>query len=109
MKIIHEFQIKQREKQLKNFVQLFKNVDKDNNGIINEEEFVNLLYNMNIFGDQLKRKIVELLTQVDPYNNKQITFSECVNLFGSTPYYPDGSTNSNGSILDRVCLGENLI
>ena len=86
VKIIHEFQIKQREKQLKNFVQLFKSVDKDNNGIINEEEFVNLLYNMNIFGDQLKRKIVELLTQIDPYNNKQITFSECVNLFGSIPY-----------------------
>ena len=108
VKIIHEFQIKQREKQLKNFVQLFKNVDKDNNGIINEEEFVNLLYNMNIFGDQLKRKIVELLTQVDPYNNKQITFSECVNLFGNIPYDQDNSQNNQNnsiSILDRICMG----
>ena len=41
---------------------------------------------MNIFGEQLKMKIVELLTQIDPYNNKQITFSECVNLFGKTPF-----------------------
>ena len=107
VKIIHEFQIKQREKQLKNFVQLFKSVDKDNNGIINEEEFVNLLYNMNIFGDNLKQKIVELLTQIDPYNNKQITFSECVNLFGSIPYEQEGNNqNSNGiSILDRICMG----
>ena len=107
VKIIHEFQIKQREKQLKNFVQLFKSVDKDNNGIINEEEFVNLLYNMNIFGDNLKQKIVELLTQIDPYNNKQITFSECVNLFGSIPYDQEGNNqNSNGiSILDRICMG----
>ena len=109
VKIIHEFQIKQREKQLKNFVQLFKNVDKDNNGIINEEEFVNLLYNMNIFGDQLKRKIVELLTQVDPYNNKQITFSECVNLFGNIPYEQENSQNNQNnnsiSILDRICMG----
>ena len=64
---------------------------------------------MNIFGEELKMKIVELLTQIDPYNNKQITFSECVNLFGNTPYYQDGSTNSNGSILDRICLGENYI
>ena len=94
VKILHEFQVKQREKQLKNFVQLFKSVDKDNNGIINEEEFVNLLYNMNIFGDQLKRKIVELLTQIDPYNNKQITFSECVNLFGNIPYEPDGNNQN---------------
>jgi Ca2+-binding EF-hand superfamily protein len=111
VKIIHEFQIRQREKQLKNFVQLFKSVDKDNNGIINEEEFVNLLYNMNIFGDQLKRKIVELLTQVDPYNNKQITFSECVNLFGSIPYEQEGNiqnsqNNQNQiSILDKICMG----
>ena len=109
VKIIHEFQIKQREKQLKNFVQLFKTVDKDNNGIINEEEFVNLLYNMNIFGDQLKRKIVELLTQVDPYNNKQITFSECVNLFGNIPYEQENNQNNQNnnsiSILDRICMG----
>ena len=115
VKILHEFQIKQREKQLKNFVQMFKRVDKDNNGIINEEEFVSLLYNMNIFGDQLKQKIVELLTQIDPYNNKQITFSECVNLFQSIPYEPEGNININNnqnnpqgnnmSLLDRICMG----
>ena len=108
VKILHEFQIKLREKYLKNFVALFKNVDKDNNGIINEEEFVTLLYNMNIFGDQLKMKIVELLTQIDPNNNKQITFSECVNLFSNTPYNPDGSSNSNGSILDKICIGDSF-
>jgi Ca2+-binding EF-hand superfamily protein len=109
VKILHEFQIRLREKYLKNFVILFKNVDKDNNGIINEEEFVSLLYNMNIFGDQLKVKIVELLTEIDPFNNKQITFSECVNLFGNTPYYPDGSSETKGSILDKICLGDNII
>ena len=112
VKILHEFQIKQREKQLKNFVNIFKSVDKDNNGVINEEEFVNLLYNMNIFGDNLKQKIVELLTQIDPYNNKQITFSECVNLFQSIPYEPEGNINNNNnqqgnnmSLLDRICMG----
>ena len=109
VKILHEYQIKLREKYLKNFVILFKIVDKDNNGIINEEEFVNLLYNMNIFGDQIKIKIVELLTQIDPYNNKQITFSECVNLFDNTPYYPDGSSNYSGSILDKICLSDTII
>ena len=109
VEILHEFQIKQREKQLKNFVNIFKSVDKDNNGVINEEEFVNLLYNMNIFGDNLKQKIVELLTQIDPYNNKQITFSECVNLFSTIPYEPENNNqNQNGgniSILDRICMG----
>ena len=64
---------------------------------------------MNIFGDNLKQKIVELLTQIDPYNNKQITFSECVNLFSTIPYEPENNNqNQNGgniSILDRICMG----
>ena len=106
VKILHEFQVRSREKYLKNFVLLFKSVDKDNNGIINEDEFFNLLYNSNIFGDQVRFKAVDLLTQIDPYNNKQITFSECVNLFGNLPYNTDENINSNETILDRMCLGE---
>ena len=65
---------------------------------------------MKIFGDNLKQKIVELLTQIDPYNNKQITFSECVNLFGNIPYEQEGNNQNNQSgnsmsILDKICMG----
>ena len=40
---------------------------------------------------------MELLTQIDPYNNKQITFSECVNLFGNIPYEQEGNNQNNQS------------
>jgi Ca2+-binding EF-hand superfamily protein len=80
-KILLDYQIKSRDKYLKNFVYLFKKCDTDNNGIINEEEFVNLLASMGVYGDVIEENSIRLLTIVDPYNNKQITFSECVSLF----------------------------
>lgn len=86
---------------------IFKKFDTDNNGIINEEEFINMLYNMNIFGNKLKENVVTLLTLIDPNNNKQITFSECVNLFSTQPYY-ENDGNTNGTILDKICLEENI-
>ena len=42
---------------------------------------------------------------MDPYNNKQITFTECVNLFASQPF-TDENGNINGTILDKICCNE---
>jgi len=67
---------------LKNFVLLFKKFDMDNNGILNEEEFVNILSATSIYGEALEENTIRLLSMIDPNNNKQITFSECVSLFG---------------------------
>ena len=105
IKILHEFQIKTREKYLRNFVIMFKKFDTDNNGIIDEEEFINLIYNLNLFVTQIKENVVNLLTLVDPYNNKQITFSECVTLLSNQPY-KDEQGNIKGSLLDKVCLDD---
>lgn len=80
-KILLDYQIKTRDKYLKSFVMLFKKCDSDNNGILNEDEFIQLLESFNIYGDQLEDNSIRLLNLVDPYNNKQITFSECVSLF----------------------------
>jgi Ca2+-binding EF-hand superfamily protein len=80
-KILLDYQIKTRDKYLKNFVCLFKKCDTDNNGIINEEEFVNLMAITGIYGEHLEENSLRFLTVIDPYNNKQITFSECVSLF----------------------------
>ena len=41
--LVGEYQIKQREKYLKNFVKLFKKYDTDFDGILNENEFINLI------------------------------------------------------------------
>ena len=80
-KILLDHHIKSKDRYLKNFVLLFKKFDSDNNGIINEEEFVNILATANIYGDALEEQSFRLLSMIDPNNNKQITFSECVSLF----------------------------
>ena len=79
-KILLDYQIKSRDKYLRNFVQIFKKCDADNNGILNEDEFVKLLSNIGIY-QEIEENALRLLTVIDPYNNKQITFSECVSLF----------------------------
>ncbi len=76
-----DYQIKTREKYLKNFVFLFKKCDYDNNGIINEEEFIHLIELTGNYRLTVQENSMRLLNIIDPFNNKQITFSECVSLF----------------------------
>jgi hypothetical protein len=85
-KILLDYQIKSRDKYLKNFVYIFKKSDNDNNGIINEDEFIQLLTFMGVYGDMIEENSIRLLSVVDPYNNKQITFSECVSLFSMVSF-----------------------
>lgn len=80
-KIVLDFQIKSRDKYLKNFVALYKKSDTDNNGIINEEEFFELLKNLNVYDDYLEENAIRLLNIIDPHNHKHIIFTECVSLF----------------------------
>ena len=72
---------------MKNFVGLFKKFDVDNNGILNEDEFVNILSSTNFYGEYLEEQTMRLLSAIDPNNNKQITFSECVSLFSQVNNY----------------------
>jgi Ca2+-binding EF-hand superfamily protein len=71
---------------LKNYVQAFKRHDTDNDGIINEEEFLQLLNSLDIFGDNSEDETLRLLNIIDPYNNKQITFSETIALFSMVKF-----------------------
>lgn len=80
-KILLDHHIKSKDRYLKNFVGLFKRYDTDNNGIVNEDEFVNILSSTNFYGEYLEEQTMRLLSVIDPNNNKQITFSECVSLF----------------------------
>lgn len=47
-KIILDFQLQEHEKFLFRFTQIFKEVDIDNNGIINEDEFRDLMGKMGV-------------------------------------------------------------
>lgn len=78
-KIILDFQLKEHEKFLEKFIAVFKSIDTDNNGVINEPEFRELVQTMNVIDD--KEDYIDEM--IEPFNNQQMTFSELVHLFSS--------------------------
>lgn len=56
-------------------------MDADNNGIIDEDEFRQLIENMKVL--EREEELMFLLQMVDPYNNNKMTYSEIVHLLSS--------------------------
>lgn len=109
LKLVSDYQIKSREKYLKNFVKLFRKFDVDSDGILNESEFVSLIKNIPYCQNNIDEYTFKFLSIIDPFNNKKITFSECVSLF-SMEIIDDGNNNFNNnnnqqmSLLDKICM-----
>ena len=101
LKVLLDFQLRGHEKFLQTFVQLYKEVDSDGNGIINEAEFRELLGRVDT--DLEETEVTRLLQAADPYNHQNVTFSECVALFSSASS-PEGL-----SILQRLSAMESSI
>ena len=110
MKIILDNHIRFRDKQLKNFVDLFRSVDTNRDGIINEEEFSELIQKMKIFKeDEVENVIFQYLEKLDPFDNQKFTFSECINFF-SSEFIQDKDMNGDEkeiSVLEKVCFRDN--
>lgn len=111
LKMVMEYQIKLRDRYLKNFVYIFKKVDEDNNGILSEEEFVKLIGDLGVYEDKVDENVERLLQALDPFNNKTITFSECVTVFSMEVI---SSVDNQGneikiSLLDKIASDENII
>ena len=107
LKIVLDNHIRFRDRQLKNFVEIFKSVDTNKDGIVNEEEFTELIQKMKIFKeDELENKIFLFLEKIDPFDNQRITFSECISFFSSeTIKVSDINGNEKEiSILEKVCF-----
>ena len=99
-----EYQIKLHIKYLKPFLKLFQSVDNDRDGIIDEEQFVILIKNMNIFKEEnIVQLIEDFLNNLDPYGYKRIIFTDVVDLFSKTNF------ELNESILDKFCCDKNNI
>ena len=126
IELVCEYQIKMRENYLKNFVKLFKKVDKDNDGIINEKEFIALIKEIPYCQKNCDQYVAKFLSTVDPYNNKKITFNECIALFSSEIIDENNTTQGNANpineiestniglniqtettLLDKICLNGN--
>ena len=135
VRLLCNYQIKMRDKYLKNFLKLFRKFDTDNDGILNESEFVNLIKEIPYCQKNLEDNIYKFLTTIDPFNNKKITFSEVISLFGMENIDEEndnenkvenikkvdekniennnnensnkkGKNNNKYSLLDKICLGE---
>jgi len=97
-----EYQIKMHIRYLKPFVKLFQSIDEDRDGVLNEEQFIDLVKNLNIFGeDNIEQVIDEFLNNIDPYRNNHITFSDIVDLLSKINY------DESQTILDKFCLKDN--
>ena len=98
-----EYQIKLHIKYLKPFLKLFQSIDEDRDGVLNEEQFIELVKKLNIFGEEnIEQVIDEFLNNIDPYRNNHITFSDIVELISKINY------DENQTILDKFCLKDNI-
>ena len=104
LKLVSDYQIKSREKYLKNFVKLFRKFDVDSDGILNENEFINLIKNIPYCQNNIDEYTFKFLSIIDPFNNKKITFSECVSLFSMEII--NENNNNQMSLLDKICMSE---
>ena len=99
-----EYQIKLHIKYLKPFVKLFQSIDTDRDGVLDEEQFITLVNEMKIFGEENIQQIIdEFLNNIDPYQNKHITFSDIVELFSRINF------NQNQTIMDKYCIKDNKL
>ena len=81
LRLLCIYQIKSRDKYLKNFVKLFRKFDTDLDGILTENEFIGLINEIPCCKNNADEYIFKFLSIIDPFNNKKITFSECISLF----------------------------
>ena len=124
IQIVCENQIINREKYLRKFVNLFRKFDKDGDGVLNEEQFIEMVKNIPYCQNNLEEYINRFLYVVDPFNHKKITFNNCVILFSSEIIMDEnnesqksqgienlGSPNigltiqNETTLLDKTCLG----
>ncbi len=110
LKLVGEHQIRSREIYLNNFVILFRKFDSDGDGILNEDEFIGLIKSIPFLKNNIEDYIFKFLSIIDPFNNKRITFSECVSLFSMEIMNDENNNNYQNqepiSLLDRICLSD---
>ena len=92
--IIGEYQIKLREKYLKKFVKLFRKFDTDLDGILNENQFINLIKDIPYCQNNINEYIFKFLSTIDPFDNKIFTFNDCISLF-SLEIIQENNDNNN--------------
>jgi len=110
-KVVLDFQLRNHDKFLKNFIYIFKKADVDNNGIISEEEFANLVNMIGVYREDFNEQVSRLLHIIDPFNKQQIIFSDCVSLFAAEIIEEDDGQGNirRMSLLERISIDDSLL
>ena len=125
IQLVCENQIENRDNYLKRFVELFKKFDTDEDGILNEEQFIKMIKSIPFCLNNLEYFIQKFLNKIDPFNYRRFAFNDCINAFSTeiiddfnmsqSNYSKELSENENlniglnirneTSLLDKICLG----
>ena len=101
-RIVLDFQLKEHERFLCHFNDCFKQFDTNLDGVITEDNFKDLLQSMNVFvSEDPGQEIEYLLHQVDPFNNKQMTYSQVVYLLSQHTVPRDIENSAPIPILEK--------
>jgi Ca2+-binding EF-hand superfamily protein len=85
---------------------LFRKVDSDTNGIINEAEFIRFISSLDIYGNNnFNENVKRILNFLDPNNHKVFTYSDCVSYFQKEKHemVEDGK-KVEMSVLDKITM-----
>ena len=91
-KIIMNYQVSSRISYLGNFTFLFKETDSDDDGVLNDQEFISFVEKLKCYSSHLEEQAYRLLSIIDPYEVKKITYSDCVSLFSKEHLDFDGKS-----------------
>lgn len=93
------FQLETHEKYLKNFILLFKKLDTDTDGILNEDQFRKLIAMIPSIPKETDPN--RFLEAVDPFNNNKITFSDCCSLL-TTETINEEAKDETGNVIQKT-------
>ena len=101
--ICHELEVEIKENYLKPFIDTFKLIDEDNDGILNEIQFINLIKALKIYNENnFRNEIKGILNLIDPYGYEKFIFTECVQVLSTYNI-------NNKNIIDIINNKENEI
>jgi Ca2+-binding EF-hand superfamily protein len=93
-----------RDKYLKPFTTIFRKADLDKDGILSEEELIELLTYTECYKDNIREQAKKIFNILDPNNNKSFTFSDLVNFFSKEiiDYTDEDGKKLELNVLDKL-------
>ena len=87
MQTLLDFQLKEHDKFLLPFTHAFKMQDRDNDGVLTEEEVLQMAHGLGLDQSQFET----FLKHADPLNHKRLTYSQLVQAYAGYPIQIDES------------------